>query len=477
MSMRLRLTLAFGLGTAVLSLIGGFAFTAILAANLRDSLVASMQTRAATLLQSVGASAGAGVNFPDSGLGGGATSTSRPGQAPQSGTAIAVADGTLYEVLTPAGGIADSTPSLRGIALLTQRQIRGAVPTGVTVEVHLSGQPTPFLVLAEPVPGSRDVLVVASSLLTVDQALQHVTAELIVVGLLAVAIASLAAWRAARAVLTPVERMRRQAAAISEQDSSRRLAVPTTGDEITALALTMNALLDRLHAALDRQRDFVAMAGHELRTPLTTLRVELELAASCARSQSEFRSAISGAITETDRVIRLAEDLLLLAADGTSIDFLSCGDLDLVDLAQRCVGRLASRARRQDVNLDCATLGSVVVGGDHARLGQVLDNLLDNALNVAPPGSGVKVAVGACGGTATVEVRDSGPGFPQALLPRAFDRFTRGDNSRDRRTGGTGLGLAIVRTIVEAHGGTVSVRNRAEGGAHVTVRLPLLRPE
>jgi hypothetical protein len=146
-----------------------------------------------------------------------------------------------------------------------------------------------------------------------DETVEGVQTALLLGGPLAVLVVGAGAWVLADAALRPVQRMRREANAIGEHDPDRRLAIPATGDEVAALGATMNRLLDRLHLALGKERRFVADASHELRTPLATLRTGLELAARPGRSASALLEAISDAAEETDRLIKLTEDLLLLA--------------------------------------------------------------------------------------------------------------------------------------------------------------------
>ncbi len=462
MSIRLRLALAFAAGTAVLLLVGGVLFVDALAGSLRSSLVAGLQTRETTLLQTVGGGNGGGVNFPDSAV----------AQAPSGSLAAALADGTLYQVLSPGGAVSDSTRALRGLALLSASLVHQAQSHPVLAQVRLPGRGAPLLALGEVIPGSQDVLVVATSLQTTDHAVGRVATDLLVGGPVAVLLAGAGAWLLARAALAPVERMRRQAAELSERDAGARLPVPSSRDEVSALARTMNGLLERLHAALSRQRGFVAMAGHELRTPLTTLRVDLELGARPDATPAEVSAAVTGALEETERLVRLTEDLLLLARGDSGTSWVALRPLDLRQLLEDSAARFASVAARRQVGLVCLGPDHLPALGDGERLSQVVDNLVDNALHFAPAGSQVELRADAGDAGVTIEVGDRGPGFPAEFLPRAFDRFSRPDDSRDRRAGGTGLGLAIVRSVVEAHGGTVRAFNRDGGGASVRVWLP-----
>jgi signal transduction histidine kinase len=289
-----------------------------------------------------------------------------------------------------------------------------------------------------------------------------------------VLLAGAGAWLLAGAVLRPVERMRRQTAQISDQDLGRRLAVPSTRDEIAALGTTMNALLTRLQEALERERGFVADAGHELRTPLAILRTELELAARPGRSRDDLVEAVTVAGEETDRLIRLAEDLLLLArADNRQLS-LRAEPVALPDLLATAARGAATRAASRGVAVVVHGPSELPVPADPDRLRQAVDNLLDNATRHAPAGSTVDVTLSTpWPGVVAVEVADRGPGFPPEFLPRAFERFQRAEAARGRDSGGTGLGLSIVRAILAAHGGAATAGNRPGGGASVCIELPV----
>ena len=306
-----------------------------------------------------------------------------------------------------------------------------------------------------------------------DVAVERAELAFLVGGPGAVLLAGTGAWLLAGAALRPVELMRRQAAEISDRELDRRLAVPATRDEIAALGTTMNALLERLQEALHRERGFVADAGHELRTPLAILRTELELAARPGRSREALVDAVQQAGEETDRLIRLAEDLLLLARADNDQPFLRPVPLSLPDLLQTAARAAGTRAAARDVTVSVDAPAALQVEADPDRLRQAVDNLLDNATRHAPPGSTVElVAAAPRPGVVTVEVADRGPGFPVPFLPHAFERFHRVESSRSRDAGGTGLGLSIVRAVARAHGGDAVAANRPDGGAAVTIELP-----
>lgn len=227
-------------------------------------------------------------------------------------------------------------------------------------------------------------------------------------------------------------------------------------------------MLGRLEAAIERERAFVDDASHELRTPLALHKTELELALRYGDDAAELKKAIAASIDEVDRLINLAEGLLVVARSEKGELALDLAPVDLARLLDDTAERFSGRARQAGRELTVAANGAGTVDADRVRIEQALTNLVDNALRY---GEG-PVLLSARGENGTVElsVTDTGPGFPAEFLPHAFERFSRADSSRTR--GGSGLGLAIVDAIASAHRGTVHARNRAGGGAEVVIRLP-----
>ena len=285
-------------------------------------------------------------------------------------------------------------------------------------------------------------------------------------------IAGLGSYGLGRAALSPVERLRREVAALSDTGRGATVAVPRTNDEIAALAQTMNELLARLHNALDRQRAFVADAAHELRTPFAVLQGELELASRPGRDPEELPVALGRASQEAARLTRLANDLLLLARSDEEQIEVHAEPMALRPLLLESARAFAGKAEEVGVTLRVEASDELVALLDSDRMRQAVDNLLHNASRFAPVGSEIVMAASARGHDLVIEVSDSGPGFPPDFLPHAFERFSRPDSGRARAGGGTGLGLSIVQAIVTAHGGKALAGNRAEGGATVTLELP-----
>ncbi len=359
------------------------------------------------------------------------------------------------------GEVVQSSPTTLGPIL--DAQDLHAVLAGRTVwrSALIGGLQNDWRILA--VPNGSGAVLIAQSLEPREEALHRLVREFLLWGPAVLLLAILAGYGVAVAALRPVEAMRRRAAAIGATTPEKRLPVPAGRDELSRLAETLNEMLGRLQSALEHERRFVDDASHELRTPLALLKAELEIALRQPRSHAELEDALRSAADETDRLTRLAEDLLLVArADGgglpVRLERVSARQM-LVDVAARFEVRGAVVvAEGSDAELDA----------DSMRLEQALGNLVDNALS---HGEGqVVLSVASVGETVELHVTDDGPGFPPGFVDRAFDRFSRADEARGH--GGTGLGLAIVELIARAHGGTASVATRPGGGADAWISLP-----
>jgi len=217
--------------------------------------------------------------------------------------------------------------------------------------------------------------------------------------------------------------------------------------------------------AMAQQRDFIADAAHELRTPLAVIRASASHALSKDRENAEYQQALAEILSATERAGSGVGELLELARldAGQAQPRKAPLRLDLL------IEEVASSVRADDTEVTARTAESIVVDADYALLRQVLENLAHNA---AARAEVVELSVVRAGRLATIQIEDDGPGFDEELLPHVFERFRRGDNR-----GSTGLGMAIAKSIVEAHGGTVSAANRTTGGAIVKLHLDVSSDE
>jgi heavy metal sensor kinase len=443
---RLRLTLVFAMAMAVLLAATGSLIYLRIASDLTNALDQELRSRAQDVSALV--------------LHGGSLSATR-GALIESGESFA-------ELLRADGTVADATAPIGTQRLLTRVELARArrAPTFAD-RSSVPGLDEPAHLLAVPLDRGR-VLVVGSTRENRAETLRSLGAAFVLGGPLALLLASLAGYFLAGAALRPIEAMRRRAEEISTSSLDERLPVPRAQDEVARLGETLNEMLARLEDGLARERRFVADASHELRTPLTLLRTELELALRRSRSPEELEQTIRSAAHESDRLARIADDLLLLARSEQGRLPLRLDPTDLSDVVETVASRFGARADAQARSLSVDVDDAPVVVADRVRLEQALGNLVDNALRHG--GGRVRLTAGSRNGSVELHVLDDGPGFPPAFLTHAFDRFSRADDAR--AGSGSGLGLAIVETVARAHRGSAHAANRPEGGADVWIALP-----
>lgn len=392
--------------------------------------------------------------------------------APLTAGVLIEADEAFAQVLSSDGAVLDSSTGLPTRSILAAADLADLQrPRFFTITVDVAGERVPARVLAVPFD-ERSVIVVGASLEDRREALAGLARVLAIGGPVMVVLAAGVGWVVAGLALRPVDRMRSQADAISADDPSGRLRVPEARDELARLAETLNEMLGRLGSALDRERRFVADASHELRTPLANLKAELELALARSRTDAELLEALRSAGEETDRLVRLAEDLLVLARANENRPSIAREPVDVAELVSHEAATFSSVASRQGCMIQTHMVvdGPVVI--DPARLRQIVGNLLDNAIRHSPEGGAVSVGMRTVEASLVLTVSDEGEGFPTAFLPHAFEPFARAEASRTREAGGEGLGLAIVLAVAQALGGSVLARNQPDGGAEVVVTLP-----
>jgi two-component system, OmpR family, sensor kinase len=360
--------------------------------------------------------------------------------------------------------------------LLTPSELAEVNSTGILERSVLGGggSPTRLARIAVESPAGKRFVVVGTSLKDRNSALWHLSVLLWIASPILTIVTSGLAWLLADAALRPVEQLRSQASLISESDLAKRLPVPQTGDEIATLARTLNDMLARLQQAFERERRFVDDASHELRTPLGILKTELDLALRRSRTKEELEAALLSASEESERLNRVAEDLLVLARADRGRLPLRKERVKAEALLRRISARHRAAAQVRHIRLDVTAPADLEFEVDSVRIEQAVSNLIVNSLAHTPKGGEITVEARSQGGHEVVlAVYDTGSGFPTAFIDKAFDPFTRADAGRSRRGGGAGLGLAIVKGVAEAHGGSARASNRPEGGAVVTMYLPM----
>lgn len=438
--LRRRLAAAFAVATAVVLAVLGLFLHSRLRSQLDATLQSGLEQRAGDLLPAAR---------------GGADGLGRGGLV-RSGDGLAqVIDPTSNQVLI-------ATPGLGRGSLLTAPEARAAVRRPVRVGSRQVGsEHEPATLLAAP--AGRRVVVVGASLGDRNEALDKLDGLLLLGLPIALLLAAVAGYVVAGRALTPIDAIRARAEEIGAEDLGLRVPEPEADDELRRLAHTLNALLARLEAAFRRERTFVADAGHELRTPLAALKSELELARRPGRSEAELRAALGSAAEETERLIRLAEDLLTVARVESGGLPVRPAAIDVDEVLRRV-------AARQPIEVAVRCPAGLRMAADELRVEQALGNLLDNARRHGAEPVSVS-AVPRPGRVVRITVSDRGPGLGAGFEHRAFERFTRGDSAREGE--GAGLGLAIVRAVARSHGGAVGLDRREGGGLEAWIELPI----
>jgi len=388
---------------------------------------------------------------------------SLPDPLPVSGSQVVQVVDTSGAVVSASMSADRLTPLLRSAELA--RALAGARIPVAGARAGLAGTLRAIAVQAGPASRARSVIV-AVPVSDIEQSQTVLRTTLLLAYPPLVVIMALIAWRVIGGTLRPVENLRSGAARISGSDQDERLAVPQAADEIRALALTLNDMLDRLAAARGRQRAFVADAAHELRSPLTSIRTQLEV----AQHLGEGGDLVADLLVDVARMSTLVEDLLLLARAGSESGGDSSSDArsdarrhparESLDVSALLV-QIADRYAGARVPVSVTEGTTVHAKADPEKLQRVLANLVDNAVRHAD--SSVVLDVLSEGGRAVLTVADDGPGIPVEERERVFERFARLDDARDRDAGGTGLGLAIVRELLRRSNGSISLRDNPSG--------------
>jgi two-component system OmpR family sensor kinase len=463
MSLRVRLTLWYGTALASVLVVCGVILYGALAKALKEHVDRSLEDTAAVAERSLEEHRfGPFLLYED---------------LSQDFPELATLD-KFFQIFGPTGQITIQSPNIQSRDIPLSRTALEAALAGQTTfeSVRFSGEP-PIRLISVPVRhgGSLvNIVRVGTSL----QALEETLHRLLIILLITMPLALLASlgggWFLAGRALRPVGAITQAAERIAGGDLTQRLSVSTAQDEIGRLAATFNAMIDRLEASFQQVRQFTSDASHELRTPLTVLKGETELALRRPRSADDYRVVLESSLEEIDRMSRIVDELL----------FLSRADLGEIKMESRPVrlDHLFDDLKRQAevlgyeqaVQIVTGLIEPATVAGDDMRLGELVLNLLDNAIKYSSPGGRVEMSLVTQDRTARLSVSDQGIGVSREEQAHIFDRFYRTDAARVHTKKGTGLGLAICQWIVDSHHGTIEVQSEPGKGSTFTVILPLM---
>ena len=386
---------------------------------------------------------------------------------PQQATAIFAVDGKRLAEKIAREGFHSALPTTQpavgqDVQLFTTSGLRGAAQR-----------------VAAPTKGAPYLIVVTQSLAANERELKALRRIFLFAVPLALLFAGLSGYFLARKSLAPVAAMSERAQRITAENLNDQLPVANPRDELGQLATAFNKLLARLNTSFDQQRQFMADASHELRTPLSVIHANTEITLEHSEgSVDEYREALASIQRQTQRLMRLVEDMFTLARADAGRRPLHRSVFYLDELVSETTEAARVLATRKSVTVEVADAVETPFRGDEVLLRQMLLNLLDNAIRHTPSGGRVCVSLAQNDSHFEITVADNGAGIPLEAQPHIFERFYRADESRSRATdgGGAGLGLAIARWVAEAHEGRLELRRSDVSGSIFAITLPLQKP-
>lgn len=380
---------------------------------------------------------------------------------------VAIVDADLVGVIGSDVDVAGEDYSNR--PEMQRAQVTGAPDTGERFSQTLGED---LFFVAVPVLSGDEVVGVvrlsAPEQVVADRVNGKVRGLAVVAGI-SLLIAVVVAWLFARSVTRPLHELEAATHRLASGDLASRANDAAGPPEVRGLADSFNSMASRIQRLVDQQRSFAGDASHQLRTPLTALRLRLEQAAMSVDPDDEAAEPIEEALNETERLRRMIEGLLVLSRAENAA--LAAVAVDVAVIAAERAEYWRPLAQERSVAIVVESPVSVVALAVDGGVEQIIDNLVDNALEVSPEGTAVRIVVEVGDGSVMLHVIDEGPGLRDDQLERAFERFWRSEGAA---VGGTGLGLAIVQQLATAGGGTAALRAAPGGGldAIVTLRSP-----
>ena len=488
-SLQTRLVIAFTVVVALALFIGGASAALQLEGYFRDQERADLDGRATAALSvvvsriQVATGGGERPIIDPSGVPSAAVETAlAPGEGFLGDVADLIAQGNVTVSLESQGSDGSFSPAGAFTAVHSSRVIAGQSRQPISLAIATTVSDDWYAQPSRAAPTVRVRVTISDPFTFRDRSVQTVRGLLVLVGSLVFAFAGLFSLWLARRLTRPVTRLTRAAREMAEGELHQQVPIDPNGPrELVELSEQFNTMAQRLEESIrvmredrDRSRDFLADVSHELRTPIAALRTYNELLREGADAEVETRREfLVSSAEQIDRLDWLATNLLELSKLDTGLVALDLRPNDLRGVAESAVEAAAQGATRKGVDLQ-AKLPSrpVRTRHDQQRIGQLLTNLLANAVKFTPPGGHVTLSLERNGNGAVMRVSDSGIGIDPSELPHIFDRFYRGNRAAEARATGSGLGLAIVKSIVDMHRGVITVDSAPDRGTTVEVRLP-----
>ena len=386
--------------------------------------------------------------------------------------------GKMVQLAKPDGTIQFRSRLLQDRSLPLGGMVVRAAQRGVTSYRTLGTFAAPVRYITVPVLANGKLMAIVQVGQQLDDASEVLRELLMIFGIcipLALLVVGGGGWFLAGRALSPMDAIARNAEKIDDQHLDTRLEVQNPDDEIGRLTNAFNRTLDRLEQSFTRTKRFSVDVSHELRTPLTILKGETEVGMKWAKEPDEFREILTNNLEEINRMTGIIEFLLEISRIEEGRHSLRFEEVSILEVLTELTDSLLPQAAARDLQLSLESgVDDVAISGDRQRLRQLFYQLVHNALQFTPAGGAITLSLRSEGEQAVVTVADTGAGIPKEDLPCIFDRFYRVDKSRNRAHGGSGLGLALVKTLVTAHGGSISVTSTLGLGSVFDVRFPLM---
>jgi heavy metal sensor kinase len=316
------------------------------------------------------------------------------------------------------------------------------------------------------------IVQVGSSLADFDETMRKLLIIMFISIPTSISVTIIVGYFMAKKSLRPVDQIRRAAVKISSSNLDERIDIKGRRDELSRLAETFNAMINRLKDAFQRINQFSIDVSHELKTPLTILKGETEVTLRKERTNTEYKKLLESNLEEIDRMSRIIDDLLLLSKADSKDMKLNVENISLRDLLADVCMNMKIVAVNKGIDLTVNELADVRFIGDELKLRRMLLNIIENGIKYTQEGGIVAVSSIANNGYAYITVKDNGVGISKDDVKYIFDRFYRADRSRKRESG-SGLGLSISKWIAEAHKGTIEVESQPSVGSQFSIKLPL----